>query len=236
MVYKREAIEEAIRDAMGQLPAGDQLWWWIAAESSDFVRLNHAQIRQAGAVEQIEVTLRLVRGRKQAESSASIGLEPSELAQSLRNLREDVETIVEHMPEDPFLLFDDNPRQQISGDDATPVDAHAAIAAIREASQGLDLVGIWASGWLERGLISSLGHNLWHRTANWSFDWSVYAGGDKAVKNTRGGKAWDAATVTTAIDEARTLLPILERPPVVLTLILPYLACPIGDGGFIGYA
>ena len=57
-----------------------------------------------------------------------------------------------------------------------------ALEAIRGASQGLDLVGIWAAGTICTGFASSLGQRNWHACESFNFDWSCYHAGDKAVK------------------------------------------------------
>lgn len=225
MVLERSTIETAFETVAAGLSAGDELWCHVAAESSDFVRLNHAKIRQAGAVDQMVIELRLVRGRRQATSRATLGPAAEQMLAELQTMFGELEALVDLVPEDPYLLLDDHPRRSDGVDtesesESSPADAHAAVNTIIDAAGDLDLVGIWASGWIERGVLSSRGHRLWHRATTWSFDWSVYlASGpyqDKAVTSQRGGTTWQPSEVIAAIDEARGLLPILAREPKVL--------------------
>jgi hypothetical protein len=54
------------------LRANETLLCNLSAERSDFVRFNHARVRQAGSVEQAYLTLRLVRDRRQASATVML--------------------------------------------------------------------------------------------------------------------------------------------------------------------
>ena len=77
------------------LRAGETLLCNLSAERSDFVRFNHARVRQAGSVEQGYLDLRLVRDRRQATATVTLDGEGHEDA--LRALRDSLEGL----PEDP---------------------------------------------------------------------------------------------------------------------------------------
>jgi hypothetical protein len=50
-------------------------------EDSDFVRLNHNRVRQAGQVVQRECRVSLIRGRREAQGALSLGADRSSDAQ-----------------------------------------------------------------------------------------------------------------------------------------------------------
>src|SRR6266540_2701677 len=95
----------ALADAIcSEGAAGETLLCSLSAERSDFVRFNHARVRQAGTVEQRFLTLRLVHARRQASATLSLGGDDGDLAlarAALPKLRESLK----QLPEDPWLLI-----------------------------------------------------------------------------------------------------------------------------------
>jgi len=59
-------FEQLAQVAIETLRPGEHLNVSLAAETSDFVRFNHAQVRQAGQVKQAVLTLALNDGVRQA--------------------------------------------------------------------------------------------------------------------------------------------------------------------------
>ena len=68
-------MKEAFFDLAGRLfrglAPGEVLLLEFSGERSDFVRFNKGKVRQAGSVEQRYLSLRLVKGRRQAAVSTS---------------------------------------------------------------------------------------------------------------------------------------------------------------------
>lgn len=54
------------------LPGADRVTLYFSAEASDFIRFNHAQVRQATHVEQRYGTVSVITGRKRASSNISL--------------------------------------------------------------------------------------------------------------------------------------------------------------------
>lgn len=72
-----EELLDALRTA---LQPGEQFTLGYSAEQSQFVRLNHAKVRQAGLVSQASVQLRLVSDGRQAEQQITLGRTPNSTA------------------------------------------------------------------------------------------------------------------------------------------------------------
>jgi predicted Zn-dependent protease len=81
------------------------------------------------------------------------------------------------------------------------------------AAEGADLVGIYASGPVCRGFANSMGQRNWHRVDSLQLDWSVYLGGDKAVKSTYASETWNSQEVARRIQSARDQLKFLAASP-----------------------
>ena len=86
--------------------AGDEfLLANFSAEVSDFVRFNHARVRQAMTIQQAHLTLTLIEGNRHASVrftlSADSATDTAMVDEVLAELRADLPTL----PEDPYLLY-----------------------------------------------------------------------------------------------------------------------------------
>ena len=97
-----------LSDALfSKLQGDEQLLLGFSGEDSDFVRMNHNRIRQAGSVAQRSLSLDLIRGKRHARASIELSgeqsLDMAQLDNTLQRLREQRELL----PEDPYLVFAD---------------------------------------------------------------------------------------------------------------------------------
>ena len=197
------------------LQPGERYTAWLSAETSDFVRFNHGQIRQAGTVEQAFLKLRLVQGQRHvAVTTALTGVladDQTAVTAHIATLRAQLLDVAD----DPHLLLADDAGQSTHVETAA-LDSVAMVADITRLSAGLDVVGYLASGQIAAGFASESGARLWHETTSFQFNWSVYAHGDKAVKCAYAGQTWDPAVLAQKLAEAKTGLAVLALPPKTL--------------------
>jgi predicted Zn-dependent protease len=199
-----------------ELRGGEVLLCSLRAERSDFVRFNRGKVRQAGSVEQRSASLRLVKARRQAAATLTLGgtredLEPAR--QALGRLRE----ALAGLPEDPWLLINETPQSTAVERHGTLAPAQAVVAQASTAAQGLDLVGFYAGGTIYRGFASSLGQSNWHEIDSFNFDWSLHGGPRQAVKAAYAGLEWDGEELGRRIEAASgrlALLGLAEKPLV----------------------
>jgi predicted Zn-dependent protease len=192
--------------------SGEVLFCGLDGEASDFVRLNKGRIRQAGAVHSQSLDLTLISGARQVTGGCDLSGDPQldlTLAQDLLGrLRERLPQV----PEDPYLNVSEVPSAgEHLAESRLPAPAEA-LGELVSVAEGLDLVGIWASGDIYHGLASSLGHRHWHAGASFNLDWSCYLGGDKAVKAAYAGTHWDPAVLSERLLEVRRALAVMARP------------------------
>ncbi|WP_434635019.1 metallopeptidase TldD-related protein [Chromobacterium sp. CV08] len=195
----------------GLLRDGEAYTLWLEAERSDFIRFNHGKVRQAGSVEQAYLDLRLIHGRRQVTQQLSLCGGADDLAlieAALPALR----AALEQVEDDPFLLLNERVQsgERVAAGALPP--AETMVADILAAADGHDLVGILASGEISFGFANHLGQFNWQQGESWHFDWSLYSHGDKAVKRSRAGSAWDARALRADIDEAAEQLALLKLP------------------------
>ncbi len=195
------------------LQPGERFTCYLTGEDSDFVRLNNNKVRQAGHVEQRYLSIDLIEGARH-----TVGVLP--LSGALNTDRAGVEALMGDLraqrpfvKEDPYLHYAEEVR---SSEDIRPASlpaAEQAIAAVTRAGEGLDLVGIWASGNLFRGFANSFGQRNWFQTATFNFDWSCYHQKDKAVKCGYAGFDWDEETLNARMEQARREVETMALPP-----------------------
>ena len=200
-------------DLTATLRAREVLFCNLDAEDSDFVRLNGNRVRQAGSVRHRALGLTLIADDRQVEGRAElsgIADEDRALATALLGRLRDR---LPHVPADPYLHFSQEATasNRRVGDDLPP--AEAAVAELIGAADGLDVVGIWASGAISAGLASSLGHRHWHESTSFHLDWSAYLRQDKAIKASLGGLLWAPQRLAEQVASVRARLEIMAHPP-----------------------
>lgn len=145
-----------------------------AAESSAFVRFNHAKVRQAGQVQQASVGFKLINDGRHADLSITLAgdseVDLQRLAEGLQQLRETLPLL----PQDPYLLLNHTGWQSKNIQDHPLPDTEQVVAEIARAAEGLDLVGFYAAGPISRGFASSSGAFGWHQANSFNFDFSLF--------------------------------------------------------------
>lgn len=196
-----------------KLAADEQLLLSFSGEDSDFVRLNHNRIRQAGRVAQRRIVLDLIKGRRHAEVcvdlAGHIEQDLDQLLISLKNLRDQLI----FLPEDPYLTFAMEVSHSEYHHDKEVISSHEAIEQILQLADGMDLVGIFANGSQYSGFANSMGQRNWHSTTNFNFDWSCYHAADKAVKGSYAGFQWQQDKLLTKLESIKQQLAIVAKPP-----------------------
>jgi predicted Zn-dependent protease len=199
-------------EATATLCAGENFTMYLSGESSEFCRLNHGKVRQAGSVTQAQLNLRLIARERSAAMTLSVARDPTEDAARVCAAIAELRTQIDALPADPFLLYATEPHStEARADNALPAGTDI-VARITAAAADLDLVGILAAGPVFRGFANSFGQRNWHELASFNFDFSVYLREDKAVKKTLAGTHWDDEAFGRQLSAARTELDALARP------------------------
>lgn len=202
-----------LADHLDTLMRGDEVHLTsYSAEDSDFVRFNHAQVRQAMHVTQRHMSVRLIEGRRHIEGSVTLSgdreTDHARLSALVVSLRERLAFV----PEDPYLLYATEPKStERLGDNRLPPPTEAVDDVLR-AGQGLDLVGIFASGGIFHGFANAIGQRNWFSSYSHNMDWSLYHSTDKAVKTSYAGFTWDTPSFENRMEAAREQLGHLKSP------------------------
>ncbi len=211
-------VFESLANAICQPGADDErITLYLAGETSEFIRLNQARVRQATTVRQQGIDLTVVRGQRCLSSRLSM---PDDAAQCLAMLQTELAALRDMLalvPEDPHLLLSDtiSNSERIENAAGLP-DADAIIADLIGAAGPEDLVGFYAAGPVQRAFADSRGQRNWHEVASFHLEWSLFSrhpeSRDQAVKSTLAGSAYSPADLQTRMDAARARLAMLEQP------------------------
>jgi predicted Zn-dependent protease len=199
-----------------QLKTGEVHLLCFNGEQSDFTRLNHCKIRQAGHVAQHYLEITLINGRKCASHELVICADPVRDKELIRSLLDTLRDRLQVLPEDPYLLYSEDVRSFEQGEDNRLPSNEAVMDNITKMAKDKDLVGIYAAGEIQRGFANSLGQRNWFQTYNFNFDWSLYHRDDKAVTQTYAGIKWERAQFESKIETGLKELGILSRAPKVI--------------------
>jgi predicted Zn-dependent protease len=195
-----------------ELAGAEILFSHLSSESSDFVRLNRNRVRQAGHVRSTALGLTLVEGARQVEGGCDLTGDPLQDQAHAHRLLGRLRERLAHVPDDPYLSFSTEPAESDRRSGERLPDTADAIGELIGAADGMDLVGIWASGDMAEGLASSLGHRHWHESTSFNLDWSCYLEADKAVKAAYSGFRWETNALRGRLDEMREGLRVMARP------------------------
>jgi len=182
------------------------------AEASDFIRFNHAKVRQAGHVEQASVYFKLIEDGRHADLNLTLSgdgaMDRQRLADALQQLRETLRLL----PVDPYLLLNDDAWQSTNVQDLPLPDSEHVVGQIAQLGEGLDLVGIYAAGPIYRGFASANGALGWHQANSFNFDWSLFHENGQAVKANYAGHEWNDEAFAKRFALAREQLAFLGQP------------------------
>lgn len=211
--HRQAYFDELVTTATSQLVGDEVLLANLAGELTDFIRLNANEVRQAGTVDQQKLSVDLIDGQRHTTGSINVTgdkqFDDARIATMLAALREQRRLVVD----DPYLLYNTEPTTTVSvksGDIPAP---DAALADIRAAGAGRDLVGIYAAGDTFTGFANSLGQRNWFQSSTFNLDWCFYLRADKAAKNLYAGFDWDDDAFARKVDWSSRQLAALERTP-----------------------
>ncbi len=194
------------------LQAGEGYTLEYQAEASDFIRFNHARVRQAGQVQQAYATLALYQGERHGDFelalSGVIDNDLPRLDQALQRLR----AVLPTLADDPYLRLNREAWRSETAAGKAVQHSEAAIAQIVEASAGLDLVGFYAAGPQYQGFASSWGAFGWHGASSFNFEFSLFHENGQAVKSNYAGEQWDSQAFARKLAFAREQLEHLGKP------------------------
>lgn len=212
----RQFFHDVAQCVQSGLLGSEQFQCWFSGESTDFVRFNKSVIRQPGHVRQISLKLNLIEGRRHVSGVFGLSGQLDADRATLARMMEQLRAQLPDLPDDPHLLLatEVNSTEHIVASRLPP--SQLIVDEVLRAAQGVDLVGILATGPVYRGFANSYGQRNWQESASFNLDWSLYQTRDKAVKSAYAGFEWSSAEFAAKFATATQQLEILKRTPVTV--------------------
>lgn len=188
----------------------------FSAESSDFVRFNNAQVRQAGTINQATVQVDVIKGMRHTVIALTLGGNLDDDRRALYSLVSDAKANLEYFEDDPYLLYSTDVNNSLNIVDATLPPAGEIVSTIVETTRSLQFVGIHAQGLTHRGFANSFGQRNFVTRETFNTDFSIYLSADKAVKANVAGKTWKPEAFINEVEKSKQMLSLLSRPAKTL--------------------
>ena len=209
----RDYFEKLSAAVFGSLEAGEKASLFFQGEASDFVRFNQGQVRQIGSVEQAYASFTLQRNGREIGERFICSEDAQQDAERVRSRLPDLRADLACLPEDPHLEFYEGSERRIEEGAAPETKIHDVVEDVCGAAAGCDLVGFLICGPQFFGYANHLGAFKWYRRASTVFEYSLYAGGDKAVKTSIAGGDWDRDKWLRSLQTQQQQLALMTRPP-----------------------
>lgn len=196
-----------------QLAAGEEFTCEYRRESSTFARFSRGRCGQVGHVEQAQVEIDLIVGRRHAVGNITLSGDGEEDLGRLRRLLDRLRASATSSAEDPYLIYctDAAAASEKISSSRLPEDAEVLDLLHRHGALA-DLVGIYAAGTMQRGFASSFGLTHWHSAGSFHLDWSVFDASERAVKCSLAGAEWEAGEFDRSLQQASEQLELLAQP------------------------
>jgi predicted Zn-dependent protease len=209
-------FESVIKIINNNLKANEEFCVYFSAEELDYARFNHAKIRQCGTVWQRYLSIDLQKGLKHASFKLGLSLDKGQdqekIIEALNKLREQISLSAD----DPFLMLNDSVSSSLSVEESKLEDKDWIVESILKESHGLDLVGSYLGGPIYQGFANSRGQINWFLKSSFILDYSIYLGGDKAIKQSYSDTNFKASVLKNKINEARASLTLLKKEAINL--------------------
>ena len=206
-------FDRLVTALMAELQTGEQFKLQLIGEQSQFIRFNHAKVRQTGCVSDGELQLTLMQHQRNGfRSFPFIGDWETDWQQAqlaLADLREEVP----QLPDDPYLVLPQGNATSREAHTGQLLPPDSAVASILPEVEGLDFTGIYAGGLLVRAYADSVGQKHWFSTQSFALDYSLFTPEGQAVKGTFAGNLWDQSAYATKLAESKQQLVQLGRSP-----------------------
>ena len=190
----------------------DRVMLSYSGEATDFIRFNHAQVRQATHVAQHYGTVSVVAGARRATGTVALTGRADADVPTLIAERDQLARDLPLVPEDAHLLLPDTYISTAHDAAGALPSADQVVKAVAVHGAGTDFVGIYTGGPVVRAFADSRGQRNWHSVESFLFEWCVYRKADQAVKSSYAGTAWDESAFAQKMARAREQVELLGLP------------------------
>ncbi|MBG1245402.1 TldD/PmbA family protein [Nostoc sp. NZL] len=184
----------------------------LSSERSQFIRFNHAKVRQTGCVADGWIELTLMADQRssvrQFPFTGNWDVDWQLAYAALQELRDELILL----PIDPYLVLPSGNNSSREVHSGNLLAAEAVVPTLLELVAELDFTGIYAGGVVVKAYGDSNGQKHWFATDSFTLDYSLFSTSGQAVKGTFAGSDWDESAYIAKIGEGKKQLELLSRP------------------------
>jgi predicted Zn-dependent protease len=191
-------FETLAKNIFASLQGLEHLTLDLSGDDTQFIRLNAGKVRQSGVVENFFLNFTFVIGddpKNLKRATGEITLS-SDLNADEERVLHWISRFRKEMPEMPVDLYAEIPKNEsdasVHETSGKLLPRETAVDEILSECQGVDIAGIYAAGSVVRGLANSAGLFHWFSTETFSFDYSLFTDGQKALKSGYAGTEWNS--------------------------------------------
>lgn len=185
----------------------------LTGETSQFVRFNHAKVRQIGSVTDCQAELTLMANQRAASFSFPLCGDWETDWQAAKSVLQELRQDVAELPIDPYSVLPSGTEssREVHVGRLLPPDQVASMVLPEVA--GLDFAGIYGGGRLLRAYADSVGQTHWFETESFALDYSIFTADNQAVKGVVAGSQWDKAAYVAKLANSKRQLERLADAP-----------------------
>ena len=190
----------------------------VHAETSDYIRFNHARIRQAGRVNQAEASLSYQKGTfKNVSLALSLTDDVDTNTKRLNDAVTKARALADSLHDDPYLVPFEKGESSHAVFDADLPPVEDTVVFINKIAGDLDLVGLLTQGRALRYVRHTVGAKHSFETQSLVFDYSVYGartkdGSIQSVKQTVYATKDAHMLISDSLTKTRQQLADLAKP------------------------
>ncbi|HEY9664964.1 MAG TPA: hypothetical protein V6C65_41520, partial [Allocoleopsis sp.] len=157
-------FNQLVAALLAELRIGEDIKLQLIGEQSQFVRFNHAKVRQTGCVIDGQLHLTLMHdqrsGFREIPFTGNWETDLPQAQQALKELRQDVADL----PKDPYLVLPEGKATSRESHAGNLLPPEAVAESVLSSVADLDFTGFYAAGSLIRAYADSAGQKHWFAT------------------------------------------------------------------------
>ncbi len=185
----------------------------LTGEISQFVRFNHAKVRQSGSVTDCQAGLTLMANQRTASCSFPLCGNWEIDWRCAKSVMQELRQDVAQLPIDPYSVLPSGAESSREVHTGNLLQPDQVASMVLPDVTGLDFAGVYAGGTLLRAYADSVGQKHWFETESFALEYSLFTADQQAVKGIVAGSQWDKSTYGAKLAHSKRQLERLAETP-----------------------
>ena len=211
---REELFNKISQEILNEINMDEDLNISCYGENSHFIRFNNSKVRQIGDVSDIRLSIDLFWKQRTCGISFTLS---NDIDIDIKNSIEKLNALrnyIKKLPEDPFIVLPSSGKSSSNTHTGETPTLDQSVSLLSPAIAGVDLTGIWASGFTFIGHTNSKNQSHWFSTESFSFDYSLSTPQERMVKDTFAGNVFNQDEYHKFINNSISHLDILKKDSV----------------------